>query len=180
MNETFKEYKECTRCHEIKYYTEFYKSTKGFYTWCKSCHKKKIVSYKSIPLTYAFLYRRMGQLKRYALKNNIDFSLKVSDYEDLKNEIKCHYCNLDVDLVAITRKDKNIGYTKENTVIVCDLCHRLHSRYNFNDSESKRMGKVIASYYRRVRKGKEIPDRYKPVKTKYMEDKSLVLEILKD
>lgn len=176
MNEAFQEYKTCTRCQKLLHYTEFYKSTKGIYTWCKSCHKKKIISQKYIPNSYAFLYKRMGQLKRYAKKNNIEFALKVSDYEDLKNADKCFYCHMDVDLVAITRKDKSIGYTKDNTVIVCDLCWKLHSRYYFNDNESKRLGKIIASYYRRTRKNKEI----KKVEWKYMEDKEKIVEILKE
>lgn len=177
MNDSFSEFRECSRCGKIKLYTEFYKSKRdGYQTWCKSCHKKLIVSYKKIPDTYAFYYRRMGQLKRYALKAGIEFNLDTGDIQELKSIDECYYCHMDVDLVAIIRKDISIGYTKDNTVIVCDLCHKLHSRYHFNDNESKRIGKIIASFYRRTRKNKEV----KKPEWRYMEDKEIIVEILKE
>ena len=168
------ELRVCNLCHELKPYTDFYVSKPKI---CKKCHRKKMVSYRSVPDTYAYFYAKMSRDKYYAKKHNIEFSLTANDYEDFKAEEFCYYCKMDCDIVYVTRKDNSLGFHKDNMAVCCDLCFRIHKWYHFNENEMQAIGKVVARYYRRTRNKKTAtPPEELPFE--FMEDKNKIAEIL--
>lgn len=139
--------KVCFKCKEEKSYDLFFKHNQtpdGHHSWCKSCCTKGNI--KSREKQNSTIQGRavvfLRNAKKSALKRNQEFSITISDIvECWDNQIGiCAYSGRKMDLVAgnlntvsIERIDSNIGYTKENTILVCQAINRMKSDFEFDD-----------------------------------------------
>jgi hypothetical protein len=80
--------------------------------------------------------------KRSATKRQQIFDLKIADivtFWNKQNKI-CEYSGVEMTLeagklntVSIERIDSSVGYTKENTVLVCNIINRMKSDFQYED-----------------------------------------------
>lgn len=139
--------KTCFRCKTTKPLTLFFKSSNtqdGLHSWCKSCCKEgNAISRNKVNSSIetrakVFLYNAQNSAK----KRKQEFSLEINDIVDFWNKQSkiCAYSGIEMTLesgklntVSIERIDSNIGYTKENTILVCQAINRMKSDFSYDD-----------------------------------------------
>ena len=139
--------KVCFRCKEEKSYDLYFRhhqTSDGYHSWCKSCcrlgNNKSRDKLNSTIEGRATVFLRNA--RNSAKKRNQEFSLEVSDIVDFWNEQAgiCAYSGREMTLtagqlntVSIERIDSTIGYTKNNTILVCQAINRMKSDFTFED-----------------------------------------------
>lgn len=139
--------KTCFRCKISYEDTFFFKSSNtvdGLHSWCKSCCKQNnAISRAKVNANIesrAKIFLRNA--KNSANKRKQEFSLEINDIVDFWNKQNkiCAYSGLEMTLeagklntVSIERIDSNIGYTKENTILVCQAINRMKSNFTYED-----------------------------------------------
>jgi hypothetical protein len=139
--------KTCFKCKKSKETNLFFKHKQtgdGFHSWCKSCckegNKKSRDKLNSTIQGRAVVFLRNA--KKSAEKRQQAFCLTVEDIVEFWNEQGgvCPYTGRQMELksghlntVSIERIDSKIGYTKENTVLVCQAVNRMKSDFCFED-----------------------------------------------
>jgi hypothetical protein len=139
--------KTCFCCKEAKEPSLFFKHKQthdGLHSWCKACCKKSnAISRDKVNSkieTRAKIFLRNA--RNSAKKRNQEFSLEINDVVGFWNDqaMICAYSGLEMTLeagklntVSIERIDSNIGYTKENTILVCQAINRMKSDFSYQD-----------------------------------------------
>lgn len=149
-------WKQCTSCKEMRPQKLFYKSKRrgGMSYTCRTCHRKIVRGYRNVPDSYNYFYRRLEKMRTKARKRGLQFDLTVDDYKSLKESERCYYCEAEVDIMTIDRKDNAIGYTMSNVVPSCWYCNRLKGD-TFDEYEMKIIGKAIRHKHERDKKKNE-------------------------
>jgi hypothetical protein len=139
--------KTCFKCKQAKETSLFFKhhqTSDGFHSWCKECCKqgnararaKKDATIEGKAVTF---YRNAI---KSAEKRKQECSITLEDVISCWYEQKgyCAYTGRKMTLqagqlntVSIERIDSNIGYTKENTILVCQAINRMKSNFNYDD-----------------------------------------------
>ena len=139
--------KICFCCKQAKTTDLFFKHSQtpdGLHSWCKACCN--IGNAKSRQKVNSTIEGRakifLQNAVKSAKKRNQEFSLEIKDvveFWELQNKI-CAYSGLEMTLeagklntVSIERIDSNIGYTKENTILVCQAVNRMKSDFSYDD-----------------------------------------------
>jgi hypothetical protein len=142
-----KNYKICFKCKTSKPIIGFFKNSQtldGFHSWCKSCctegNIKSRAKANSQIGTRAKIFLRNAA--KAAVKRNQEFSLTANDIVemwDLQLAI-CPYSGREMTLeagkletVSIERIDSGIGYTRENTILVCNAVNRMKSDFSLQE-----------------------------------------------
>ena len=139
--------KTCFCCKETKELSLFFKhnqTSDGFHSWCKVCcrigNEKSRSKINSTINGKAKIF--LQNAKNSSKKRNQEFFLEINDIVDFWNKQNkiCAYSGLEMTLesgklntVSIERIKSNIGYTKENTILVCQAVNRMKSDFNFED-----------------------------------------------
>jgi hypothetical protein len=139
--------KVCFKCKEEKSYEFFFKHKQtqdGYHSWCKTCctegNIKSRIKQNSTIEGRAKIFLRNAQ--KAAIKRNQEFSLEISDIVSFWKEQDgfCAYTGREMTLdaghlntVSIERIDSSVGYTKENTILVCQAINRMKSDFEFDD-----------------------------------------------
>lgn len=139
--------KTCFKCKESKDVSLFFKHTQtsdGYHSWCKTCCNEGNI--KSRAKVYSTIEGRakifLQSCKRSATKRKQVFDLTVSDVVNFWNKQNkiCAYSGVEMTLeanklntVSIERIDSSVGYTKENTVLVCYIINRMKSDFKYED-----------------------------------------------
>jgi hypothetical protein len=139
--------KTCFCCKETKERSLFFKHSQtpdGLHSWCKACCKKG--NAKSRQKQNSKIETRakvfLCNAQKSAKKRNQEFSLEINDIVEFwnKQDKICPYSGLEMTLeagklntVSIERIDSNIGYTKENTILVCQAINRMKSDFSYED-----------------------------------------------
>ena len=139
--------KVCFRCKQEKSYEFFFKhhqTSDGFHSWCKSCctegNNKSRAKQNSTIEGRAKIF--LQNARKSAAKRNQEFLLSVEDIVNFwkqQDEI-CAYSGRKMTLdagkletVSIERIDSSIGYTKDNTILVCQAINRMKSDFKYDD-----------------------------------------------
>jgi hypothetical protein len=139
--------KFCFRCKQEKSYEFFFKhhqTSDGFHSWCKSCctegNNKSRAKQNSTIEGRAKIF--LQNARKSAAKRNQEFLLSVEDIVNFwkqQDEI-CAYSGRKMTLdagkletVSIERIDSSIGYTKDNTILVCQAINRMKSDFGYDD-----------------------------------------------
>ena len=139
--------KTCFRCKESKLLDLFFKhksTSDGFHSWCKSCCQEGNVRSRTKQNSSiegrAKVFLRNAQ--NSAKKRNQSFELNVQNIVDCwNNQLKiCAYSGREMTLesgklntVSIERIDSNVGYTPDNTILVCQAINRMKSDFAYED-----------------------------------------------
>ena len=139
--------KTCFKCKQVKSFDMFFKhkqTSDGYHSWCKiCCTKSNEWSRQKLNSTIegrAKVFLRNA--KNSADKRKQEFCLTIQDIVECwgRQMGVCAYSGramtLDagsVNTVSIERIDSNIGYTPENTVLVCQAINRMKSDFNFDE-----------------------------------------------
>lgn len=139
--------KTCFKCKETKEVSLFFKhcqTSDGYHSWCKICCNEGNI--KSKAKVYSTIEGRakifLQSCKRSAAKRNQAFELTVEDVVSFWNKQNkvCAYSGVEMTLetgklntVSIERIDSSVGYTKENTVLVCYIVNRMKSDFKYED-----------------------------------------------
>jgi hypothetical protein len=139
--------KICFKCKETKNTSLFFKHKQtgdGFHSWCKECcnegNAKSRAKLNSTIEGRAKVFLRNA--KKSAEKRKQEFTLTVNDIVDFWNKQKgiCPYTGRKMELeaghlntVSIERINSSVGYTKENTILVCQAINRMKSDFLFED-----------------------------------------------
>ena len=133
--------KICSKCGQKKTIRKFYKHKEtqdGFHSWCKDCCK--LGNQKSIKKKYSTFEGRIPTFLRScsesAKKRGHECTITAEDllmiWEEQKG--KCKYSGIPMttqpskmNSVSVERVDSDNGYTKENTVLVCNHINRMKS-----------------------------------------------------
>jgi hypothetical protein len=150
--------RECSKCHEIKERTEFFKHSQrsdGLHSWCKSCCKKG--NKESLRKKYSNFEGRITTFlrtcKASAEKRGQEFSLTRNDLIEMweTQEGICAYTGIEMTTqpatsvsVSVERVNNNIGYTKDNTILVCNAVNRMKS--NFSGEEFFSFCKAVVDW----------------------------------
>jgi hypothetical protein len=139
--------KTCFSCKIPKERNLFFKHSQtpdGLHSWCKECCKKG--NQKSRIKANSTIEGRakifLQNAKKSAIKRNQEFALEINDITEFwesQNKI-CAYSGLEMTLeagklntVSIERIDSAKGYTKENTILVCQAINRMKSDFVYED-----------------------------------------------
>jgi len=142
-----KSHKICFRCKASKPLTLFFRHSQtpdGLHSWCKDCctegNIKSRIKANSQIGTRAKIFLRNAA--KAAVKRNQEFSLTENDIVemwDLQSSI-CPYSGREMTLeagkletVSIERIDSGIGYTRENTILVCNAVNRMKSDFSLQE-----------------------------------------------
>jgi hypothetical protein len=139
--------KVCFKCKEESSYEFFFKHSQtpdGYHSWCKKCCTEGNIKSRNKQNSTIEGRARVFLLnaKRAALKRKQDFSLEIKDIVDFWNEQSqiCAYSGRQMTLLAgqlntvsIERINSSIGYTKDNTILVCQAINRMKSDFEFDD-----------------------------------------------
>ena len=143
------ETKQCTKCGEEKPRTleYFYKNGNGLRPDCKVCkNKEKQIWKKQNPDKVREQKKRwkkqnpdkvreekrrwhrtpngkFSDIKKEAKRRNINFSLSFELYESQLWGKPCHYCESDIEITGLDRKNSNKGYSSDNVVPCCHSCN---------------------------------------------------------
>jgi len=139
--------KVCFKCKEQSSYEFFFEhklTPDGYHSWCKKCCTEANI--KSRNKQNATIEGRarvfLLNAKRGAAKRGHEFSLTIKDVADCWDEQQqiCAYSGRQMTLlpsqlntVSIERIDSSIGYTKDNTILVCHAVNRMKSDFEFDD-----------------------------------------------
>ena len=138
--------KVCFKCKESKDLSLFFKhnlTSDGYHSWCKSCckegTKRSRDKLNSTIQGRATVFLRNAQ--RAAKSRDQEFSLTIENIVDCweKQQHVCAYSGRTMTLeagklntVSIERIDSNIGYTPENTILVCQAINRMKSDFAYD------------------------------------------------
>lgn len=139
--------KTCFHCKEEKELTNFFKSSNTLdklHSWCKSCCKvgNKISRDKLNSTIEGRAKIFLRNAKNSAQKRKQEFDITTEDiiYAWNKQLQTCAYSGRKMTLqhgfhntVSIERIDSKIGYTKQNTILVCQAINRMKSDFNFEE-----------------------------------------------
>ena len=134
----------CKQTHSLDNYFKSSNTVDGLHSWCKACckigNRKSRDKVNSRIETRAKIFLRNA--KNSAKKRNQEFSLEIKDITEFwesQNKI-CAYSGLEMTLeagklntVSIERIDSAKGYTKENTILVCQAINRMKSDFAYED-----------------------------------------------
>jgi hypothetical protein len=139
--------KVCFKCKTDKPYSLFFKhhlTTDGFHSWCKNCctEGNKLSRAKQNSTIEGRARVFLQNAKKSAIKRQQVFALTVDDivkcWEDQHGV--CAYSGRQMKLdarqletVSIERIDSAVGYTPENTVLVCQAINRMKSDFGLDD-----------------------------------------------
>ena len=139
--------KTCSKCKketDVEHFFKHKQTKDGFHSWCKSCCKEANLKSKdkinSNIESRAVVFLRNA--KNSAYKRNNEFDLNVDDIVEFWNKQNkiCAYSGVEMTLesgklntVSIERIDSKIGYTKENTILVCQAVNRMKSDFSLNE-----------------------------------------------
>jgi len=139
--------KVCFRCKQEKSYNFFFKhhqTSDGYHSWCKSCctegSNRSRAKQNSTIQGKAKIF--LQNARKSAAKRGQEFVLSIDDvvqcWED-QSQI-CAYSGRKMTLesgkpntVSIERIDSKIGYTKDNTILVCQAINRMKSDFGFDE-----------------------------------------------
>ena len=139
--------KVCSSCKQEKSSDLFFKHSltkDGLHSWCKVCctagNRKSRDKVNSTIEGRAKVF--LQNAKKSAGKRKQEFSLEIQDvvvFWENQNGI-CAYSGRPMSLLAgknetvsIERINSSIGYTKENTILVCQAINRMKSDFAFDD-----------------------------------------------
>jgi hypothetical protein len=139
--------KTCFRCKQTKPFELFFKhkqTSDGYHSWCKTCciegNERSRQKQNATIEGRAKIFLRNA--KNSATKRKQAFSLTIQDVVDCwrKQLGFCAYSGRAMTLeagklntVSIERIDSDVGYTVENTVLVCQAINRMKSDFGFED-----------------------------------------------
>lgn len=139
--------KVCFRCKEEKsydFYFRHHQTSDGYHSWCKNCctigNKKSRDKLNSTIQGRATVFLRNA--KKAAIARKQEFSLEIADIVSFwENQAGiCAYSGREMTLLAgnlntvsIERIDSKIGYTKDNTILVCQAINRMKSDFEYDD-----------------------------------------------
>jgi len=139
--------KTCFCCKTEKPHNLFFRhrlTADGYHSWCKDCctkgSKRSRAKQNSTIEGRAKVF--LQNAKKSAAKRQQVFLLTVADivrcWEDQQGV--CAYSGREMTLdagqletVSIERIDSAIGYTQENTILVCQAINRMKSDFRFDD-----------------------------------------------
>jgi hypothetical protein len=139
--------KTCFCCKTNKPYSLFFKHSQtpdGYHSWCKNCctagNIRSREKQNSTIEGRAKIF--LQNAKKSAVKRQQEFALTVDDVVkcwEQQNQI-CAYSGRQMTLqagklntVSIERIDSAIGYTLENTILVCQAINRMKSDFSLDD-----------------------------------------------
>ena len=138
--------KVCFKCKESKDLSLFFKhrqTSDGHHSWCKSCctdgNKKSRNKLNSTIQGRASVFLKNAQ--RSAKSRKQEFNLTIENIVDCweKQQHVCAYSGRTMTLeaaklntVSIERIDSKIGYTPENTILVCQAINRMKSDFAYD------------------------------------------------
>lgn len=139
--------KTCFKCKTTKPYDLFFKHTQtsdGYHSWCKTCCKEG--NEKSRNKVNSTIEGRakifLRNAKKSAEKRQQIFDLTIQDIVEAWNQQlqTCAYSGRTMTLeqghlntVSIERIESKVGYTKENTILVCQAINRMKSDFLYED-----------------------------------------------
>jgi len=139
--------KICFNCKKSSSINNFFKgknTSDGLHSWCKKCCNK--ANQKSRDKINSTIEGRakifLQNAKKAAAKRNNEFEIEIADIVDIWNcqQQICAYSGQLMTLevakpnsVSIERIDSKIGYTKNNTILVCWAINRMKSDFSFED-----------------------------------------------
>ena len=139
--------KTCFKCKENKTFDFFFKHEQtpdGHHSWCKSCcsegNKRSREKVNSTIEGRAKVF--LQNARKAAVKRGHVFELTVADvvkcWEEQENI--CPYSGRlmtlqagQLNTVSIERIDSTVGYTRKNTILVCQAINRMKSDFEFDD-----------------------------------------------
>ena len=139
--------KTCFRCKESKAEGFFFRhkqTADGLHSWCKQCcqagnaraRAKKDSTIEGKAITFWRNARKSAEKRKQA------FEITLLDIVDCWNKQQqiCAYSGRKMTLVSnqlntvsIERIDSKIGYTPENTILVCQAVNRMKSNFGYED-----------------------------------------------
>ena len=139
--------KTCFCCKTNKPYSLFFKHNQtqdGFHSWCKDCCTKgNLRSRAKLNSTIEGRAKVFLQnARKSAIKRQQVFALTVDDIVKCwKQQVEiCAYSGRQMTLeagqlntVSIERIDSAVGYTLENTILVCQAINRMKSDFSLDD-----------------------------------------------
>ncbi len=154
--------KICCKCKQEKPFDMFFKHSQtkgGLHSWCKVCCTiSNNISRSKLNSTIEGRARVFLQnAKKSAIKRKQVFELEIKDIVDCwdKQLQICAYSGRKMTLeagkpntVSIERVDSKIGYTKENTILICNTVNRMKS--NFDLSEFVSFCKDVSKFLKGV------------------------------
>ena len=139
--------KTCFRCKKAQETSEFFRhhqTSDGFHSWCKACcrigNAKARAKKDSTIEGKAVTFYRNAQ--KSAAKRKQEFTITFDDIVKCWNaqQQTCAYTGRlmtlqasQLNTVSIERIDSKIGYTPENTILVCQAINRMKSNFEFED-----------------------------------------------
>ena len=139
--------KTCFRCKTTKPRDMFFRHNQtfdGLHSWCKECCKTG--NNRSRAKINATIEGRakifLQNAKKAAVKRNQKFELVIDDVIEMWNQQErvCAYSGRwmtlepsKLETVSIERIDSDQGYTKENTILVCQAINRMKSDFSLQE-----------------------------------------------
>lgn len=139
--------KTCFKCKTDKPVSLFFKhnqTTDGYHSWCKDCCRKG--SARSLEKINSTIEGRarifLRNARNSANKRKQEFSLTIENIVECWHTQwgVCAYSGRQMTLeagqlntVSIERIDSAVGYTPENTILVCQAINRMKSDFGFDD-----------------------------------------------
>jgi hypothetical protein len=139
--------KACFKCKESKPIALYFKhrlTVDGYHSWCKDCctagNIRSRAKRNSTIEGRASVF--LQNAKKSAVKRQHSFALTVDDIVKCwKQQAEiCAYSGRPMTLeaghlntVSIERIDSTVGYTPENTILVCQAINRMKSNFGFED-----------------------------------------------
>jgi hypothetical protein len=139
--------KTCFKCKQAKSLSLFFKhrqTSDGHHSWCKSCclegNERSRQKQSSTIEGKARVF--LQNARKSATKRQQEFSITVEDIVDSWKEQGgiCAYSGRPMTLssnklntVSIERIDSSIGYTADNTILVCQAINRMKSNFAYED-----------------------------------------------
>lgn len=139
--------KTCFCCKTDKPFSLFFKHNQtldGYHSWCKNCctaaNNRARLKQNSTIEGRAKIF--LQNAKKSAVKRQQLFELTVSDVVNFWNtqQAVCAYSGRlmtlkagQLNTVSIERIDSNVGYTLENTILVCQAINRMKSNFEFDE-----------------------------------------------
>jgi hypothetical protein len=139
--------KTCFKCKESKPLALYFKhclTVDGYHSWCKNCCT--VGNIRSRAKQNSTIEGRakvfLQNARKSAVKRQQAFDLTISDVVTCWNSQKnvCAYSGRlmtleagQLNTVSIERIDSAVGYTLENTILVCQAINRMKSDFGFED-----------------------------------------------
>ena len=121
----FKTYYEANKEVIIERQTTYYEANKEAILEQLKVYRK--VNKEAIAKRDKARYRtpkgKFNGIKKKAKERNINFSLPFELYESQLWGKPCHYCEGDIEITGLDRKDNNRGYVPDNVVPCCYDCN---------------------------------------------------------